>query len=65
MEREDWKELAGIFLTLLAFLLFHFHLVETEPLICWFFGFLGGACLIAGISAWIDARIEQKLKRAR
>jgi len=67
MRREDWKELAGVFLTTWG-LIFSYSTLEAlnvNLLLGLFFSLLAGVCSVEGISAWIDARIEKKLKKAR
>ena len=72
MEREDWKEIKGIILTVFSLLFMYFVFESfTKPLnlaqqiFYAFLSLLAGACLYLGLSAWIDARIEKKIKEGR
>jgi len=64
MKREDWKELAGIILTAFGLFSLYFSLEANFP-VGLFSSSVAGACLVVGISAWIDARIEKRLKKVR
>ena len=72
MEREDWKEIKGSILTALSLLFMYFVfesftkvVTPVQQIFYAFLSLLAGVCLSLGLSAWIDARVERKMKEVK